>query len=322
MSDTPTPNGNGPTPSAPKRGGDGGGDNRALLPILLIAAGVLLLLGRVGLFDWSIAFGILQLWPLLLIAVGVDILTHGRYRAAVVLVTVLVGALLWRAPAWSPFGGTAAEVQTIEYPIDAATSADIDIEHGVGVLIIDDLGAGDERLLNGTIATGRGETFEAEYRIDDGVAQIDLRARQRGTGFSFGGRNDQRRWELELARGLPIDMTIDSGVGESTLDLRELILTAFDLDAGVGEVTIALPESGGYAGTVDAGVGEVTVRIPRDVEVSMEVETGLGGVDVRGSWVREGGSYRTEGYDGASDDERIQLDLSGGVGQITVERTN
>lgn len=321
MSDTPTPNETQSQQNGSKRGGNGGG-NRALLPILLIAAGVLLLLGRVGWFDWNLAFGILQLWPLLLIAVGVDILTQGRFRAAVVIVTVLVGALLWRAPAWSPFSGTAAEVQTIEYPIDGARSADIDLEHGVGVLMIDDLPDADGRLLAGTIATGRGETLEAGYRIDDGVAEVDLRARQRGTGFSIGGRGDQRRWDLELARDLPIDLTIDSGVGESTLDLRDLILTAFDLDAGVGEVTIVMPSTGGFEGSVDAGVGEVTVRIPRDVEVLMDVETGLGGVDVRGSWARDGDTYRTDGYDDADDEDRIELDLSGGVGQITVERVN
>lgn len=316
MSDTPTPNGNGAKRAEPSRNGG----NRAVLPILLIAAGILLLLGRVGLFDWNLAFGILQLWPLLLIAVGADILTQGRYRAIVVIAAVIVGAVMWRAPAWSPLSGTPADVQTIEYPLDNARSAEIDIDHGVGVLSIDDLARGDDALLIGTIATGRGETLDADYRIDNGVAELDLRSEQRGTGFSVGRRGQDRRWDLQVARDLPIELKIDTGVGESTLDLRDVTLTGLDLNAGVGEVFLVLPETGGFEAKVDAGVGEITVRIPRELEVLMEVETGLGRVNVIGSWIREGDEYRSDGYDGASSDERILLDISGGVGQIRVER--
>lgn len=318
MSDTPTPNDHEPRSNQEKAVRFGG--NRAVLPIVLIAAGVLLLLVRVGLFDWNVAFGVLQLWPLLLIAVGADILTQGRFRAIIVIAAVVVGAVMWRVPAWSPVSGVAVDVQTIEYPVDDARRAEIDIDHGIGVLSIDDLARGDDALLIGTIATGRGETLDADYRIDDGVAELDLRSEQRGTGFTIGSRGQDRRWDLQVARDLPTELTIDTGVGESRLDLRDVTLTGFDLNAGVGEVYLVLPETGGFEATVDAGVGEVTVRIPREVEVFMQVETGLGGVNVSGSWIRDGDDYRSEGYDGASANERVMLDISGGVGQIRVER--
>ena len=309
MSDTPTPN-----ESRERRTND-----RAILPILLIAAGVLLLLGRVGLFDWNLAFGILQLWPLLLIAVGADILTRGRFRAVIVIVTVLVGALLWRAPAWSPFAGTPAETRTIEFALQDAREAEVVLEHGVGLLSIEADGD-DDMLLTGTIATGRGERIDTDISYERGVAELRLSSEQAGPTFDFGGGRDVRRWELELARDVPIRLSIDSGVGESDLDLSDLTLLDLDLDAGVGEVRIVLPETGGYEGTIDAGVGEVTLRVPDEVEAILRVETGLGGVDVRGGWIRDGDTYRTEGYDDAPASERISLDVSGGVGQITIQR--
>lgn len=305
-----------PTPERPRR--ERRTNDRALLPILLIAAGVLLLLGRFGLFDWNLAFGILQLWPLLLIAVGADILTRGRYRAVIVIVTVLIGALLWRVPAWSPFGGTPAEVRTIEYALQDAREAEILLEHGVGLLSIE-ADADDGMLLTGTLATGRGERVETDVSYDQGVAEVRLSASQAGPSFDLGVRGSERSWDLELAEGVPMRLIIDSGVGESDLDLGGLTLLGLDLDAGVGEVRIVLPETGGYEGTIDAGVGEVTVRVPDDVEAILRVETGLGGVDVRGGWIRDGDVYRTQGYDDAQASERISLDVSGGVGQITIE---
>jgi hypothetical protein len=298
------------------------GNERALLPILLIAAGVLLLLGRFDLFDWSLAFGILQLWPLLLIAVGVGILTGGRFPAVVVIATVAIGAVLWQVPAWSPFGGTAAEVRPIEYPLDGVRAAEVELRHGVGLLEVGALGRGDGRLVAGTLATGRGESVDVDYRVDDGVAELDLRSEQRGPSFGFDGGRDVRRWTLELARDLPIELTIDTGVGESRFALRDLTLSGLDLDAGVGEVRIELPTTGGYAADIDAGVGEVTVLVPSGVEASVEVETGLGGAEVEGSWTVEDGVYRTEGYASASAAERIELDVAGGVGQITIRRVD
>lgn len=292
--------------------------DRAILPFVLIGAGVLLLLSRLGLFDWGFALGVLNLWPLLLIAVGVDVLTQGRYRLVVVLATVAVGALLWRAPGWLPGSGGPAETHAIAYDLAGADAAEIRLGHGVGRLGLRGLEDGSPLVIGGTIGTGRGERLDAAYRIDDGVAEVTLRSRQQGPSFDV--RGGERVWDLELTRAVPIELSIDSGVGESVLDLREVVLRAFDLDAGVGEVRVTLPSSGGYRGEIDAGVGAVVVRIPRSVEARLEVDTGLGGVNVRGTWTRDGNRYLSSGWDAAPDERRIDLRVSGGVGEITVDR--
>lgn len=290
---------------------------RAVLPIILIAVGVLLLLSRAGLFDWGLALGVLNLWPLLLIAVGVDVLTGGRYRLIVVLAAVVAGALLWRAPGWMAGGGP-AETHAIAYELAGANAAEISLEHGVGRLALDALPVGDPAVIGGTVATGRNERLEADHRVAGGVAEVSLRSRQQGPSIGeFGG---DRAWDLRLTRAVPIELTIDSGVGESRLNLRELTLRDLDLDAGVGEVYVTLPGTGGYAGEIDAGVGEVHVRLPSTVEARIEVDTGLGGVSVRGTWARNGDVYESEGWASAPADARIDLSISGGVGEITVER--
>jgi len=299
-------------------------NQRPLLPLLLIAAGVLLLLGRVGLFDWSFAFGVLQLWPLLLIAVGVDILTRGRYRAGVAIATVVAGALLWQVPGWGPAAGAPAETRELSYALGGARRAEIDLGHGVGRLSVRAAEAtGDaltsDAVLTGTITTGRGETVDADYRVDGNVASVQLRSQQRGTRFTFDTR-DQRFWDLRIAQGVPVALNVDSGVGATDLALRGLTLSGLDVDAGVGEVRVTLPETGGYEATIDAGVGEVSVRIPRNVEVRLFASAGLGGVDVRGPWVRNGERYETEGWEGADATQRVTLRASGGVGKITIER--
>lgn len=313
------PERNGPERNESQRSGRDRGADRAILPIILIAAGVLLLLSRMGVFDWSLALGVLELWPLLLIAIGVDILTRGRYRLIVVIAAVAIGALLWRAPGWVPGVAGPAETRSISYALDDASAAEIQLHHGVGRLSLDALPDGDSQVIAGTITTGRGESLDATYDVDGDVAEVEIASRQQ-RGLSFSADSRRRAWDLDLTREVPIELTIDTGVGESELLLRDVRLSDFDLDAGVGEVRVTLPTEGGYTGEIDAGVGSVHLRIPRSVEVRMQVETGLGGVDVRGTWTRENDRYLSSGWQDAAPSERVELRISGGVGEITVER--
>jgi hypothetical protein len=54
----------------------------------------------------------------------------------------------------------------------------------------------------------------------------------------------------------------------------------------------------------------------------MDVETGLGGVDARGTWIRSGDDYLSQGWEDAAPERRIDLRISGGVGEITIERVD
>lgn len=289
-----------------------------VLPILLIAAGVLLLLARFDLFDWGVLLGVLDLWPLLLIALGADLLTRGRYRLGIVLAVVLIGAVFYRAPGWLPTAGGPAEIHEIAYDLGDANAAEVELRHGVGTLLLGALPADSELLAGGEIGTGARERLVRSFEVEDGVAELTLVGQQAGP--SFGMRGNEREWNLALTREVPVDLLIDTGVGESNLRLREVTLSAFDLDTGVGEVNLTLPDHGGYGGEIDAGVGEVVVRIPRGVEARMDVSTGLGGATMNGEWIRDGDVHTTPGFEDAAEEERITFRIDGGVGEITVTR--
>lgn len=300
--------------------GPNGTSPSPLLPLLLIVVGVLLLLGRVGWFDWSLLLGAANLWPLLLIAVGADILTRGRYRLAIVVATVVVGALLIRTPLWWPGAGGPAQVHEVSYELAGAGVVELDVDHGVGVLTLGALPGGSPLAVGGEVATRAGERLIESFDVTGDTARFSLQSRS--VGPSFGMQRGDRRWALDLTREVPVRLELDTGVGESTLRLREVELQAFDLDAGVGRVSVILPDRGGYVGRIDAGVGEVIVQIPRSVEARFVVSTGLGGASVDGVWVRDGNVHTTPGYDAAPEADRVEFRVQGGVGQVTVRRVD
>jgi hypothetical protein len=292
-------------------------------PIVLIGLGVLLLAANTGAFAVGDLFRLLTFWPVALVAVGVDMLTNGRYRALVVVAALAVVLLLWggnvgrSGSGWWTIGSTAPAGRSVavEHALEGATAGRVTLDLGVGRVRVD----GDARggtLVSGTIVTGRGESLRESVGRDGGTKVVELRSEQeRLSGIGMSG--DDRRWDLSLTREVPVALRVNAGVGQTTLDLGQVTLTSLTFRGGVGESTITLP-AGSYAGTVDVGVGSMTVRVPRDAAVQLVVNAGLGRVNVANDLRRDGDTYTSPGFESAR--ERITLRVNGGVGSIAIER--
>ena len=300
---TPTP----PGPSAPEAT-----RARPVWPYLLIVGGVVLLAANLGWLSVGWIGRLLSLWPVVLIAVGVDLLTGGRYRRPVIAVAAVV-ALVW---AFTGVGGSGERID-VAHPLDGARAAEVVLRLGVGDVTID-AAAPAGSLASGTIDTGRGETISQRLTRSGDVARLEIASQT--SGPTSVGPNDVRRWSLSLSRAVPVDLRVNAGVGRNTLDLRAVTLSGLSYAAGVGETTVTLPERGGYDASFDLGVGATTVRVPEVVEARVTVRGGLGRVAVSGTFSREDDVYTTPGYGSASPGDRIDLTVQGGVGAVTVQR--
>jgi hypothetical protein len=307
MSDTPTPT---PTPTR-SRGGDA-------WPIVLIVVGALVLLNNLGLFQLGALLGLLNYWPVALVAVGLNLLTNDRYRTPIIGGAIALALLLWSLDGGAQrlVGGTsAAEVVAVEHQLEGAAAARVTLDLGVGRVRIDDAAASGV-LASGSVALGRGESLEESYGRENGTALLELRSRG-VTGSTTFGTAEDRSWALSLTREVPLALRVNAGVGQNRIDLRNARLVDMSFRGGVGESVIELP-AGAYVASVDVGVGESTVRVPSAAAVRLTLSTGLGSTNVRGEWNRVGDVYTTPGYESAQ--ERIELRVSGGIGAVTVER--
>lgn len=321
MSDTPDRPTNAGAPPPPA--GPGPGVPRSgpfpIGPLVLIAVGVLLLAANLGWFSWGDLGRLLSLWPVALIAVGVDIFTAGRYRLLVIAGAVVVALLLWSgtggtrgAGSWFGAPGPAAETVDVRHDLAGATAGRVTLDLGVGRVVVDGE-APSGVLVEGTIRTGRGETIRQTADTSGAVRQVRIASAQ-APGLNVGAGED-RRWELSLSRQVPVELSVSAGVGQTTIDLSRVQLTGVVYRGGVGESTVTLPP-GSYDGSFDMGVGSATIELPRGAAVRLVVSTGLGRVNVTGGLRRDGNVYTSDGYEGATD--RITLRVNGGVGSIDV----
>lgn len=289
-------------------------------PAILIGAGAVLLLNTTGLVGWDIWAVMWRLWPVILIAIGLDILIGRRSLVGSMLVaaTMLVVML---GGAWALVSGlTPATQASIAQPRNGINRADVTIAPAVADLRVAAANEG-TLLVSGTIERARGERLAQDYQGTNGSATYTLASTEtRGTPFGVSSRNgDDMIWDLRLAPDLPLSLNVKSGVGKATIDLTGLQLTGLDVNTGVGQTTVILPARGQFSAKVETGVGEVVVRVPAGMALRVHISAGLGNTQLPSGYTRQGDVYLSPGYAAATN--RIELDVTGGIGRVAVEET-
>lgn len=287
-------------------------------PVLLIGIGVVLLMNTMGILDWSVWLSIVRLWPVLLIAVGLDLLL-GRHSVwgsllAAVLVLGLLAAALWLTTSQQAPGGAGLVAETIQQPLQGATSAEVQISPAVGRLRLQALPEA-ASLVQGTIYRGRNE--EVEQTFEGGTrASFRLRAGEM-SWVPFGTwAFDRRLWDVGLSPGAALDLQVDMGAGEAILDLTGLQLERVRVNMGLGRTEVWLPATGRFEATLDGAIGETVIVIPDGLAVRLQGSTGLAARRLPEGYRQNGDVYTSPGFESA--ENRVELRVNQAMGALTV----
>jgi len=279
-------------------------------PVLLIGAGALLLLNNFGpqtIVTWT---KILPLWPLILIAFGVDLLFQSRTwwgtMTSILLVVILVGGAVW----WIGFQGSIPS--GADYPLQRDLSPDIkkaEIQYslGAGQLIVGDVSASD------VLAAGTAfpEKPDQEYSEEESTASYSLEM-----DFPTFYPN-MTQWELGITSEIPISLTVDNGAGELFLALEGLALETLQVEQGVGDIVIRLPEEMEGDVSVDQAVGRTQILVPADAGIRIHFQKALSRLDVPEGYRLQGNTYTSPGF--AGEQKTITIHVEQAVGIIKVQ---
>jgi hypothetical protein len=294
-------------------------------PVILIGLGVVFLLNSLGLLAWSIWEVIFRLWPILLIAGGLEIILNrfsawGSLLAVVLTVAILAGALwMFRADIGTSQVLTGEEVRQT---LDGATRAKVVIDPGIGSLHIEALPesaiAMSSTLVEGVIQTGRGQKVKRDFAVVGKTATLTLRSGGETFGpFSWWG--DERSWDLGLAPEVPLELDINFGVGWADIDLTNLAVDDLQVSMGIGRTTVTLPDEGRFYAKIDSAIGETVVVIPAGLGARIRVDTGLAVSDLPDGYRQQDDVYTSPGYTSA--DDRVDLEVDQAIGMITIRQS-
>ena len=249
-------------------------------PIMLIGLGLLWLMSSVGLLPGTDPSILFQLWPLILIAVGLDLLwgrrspETGGIIALATLLLLLV--FMWVGPALGLGGGQVVTERFTE-PVDGASSAQVELNLSSAVTRVFAL-EDDDQLVDAEMRHAGRIDFSAsgtDHR------SIRLAYSSLGPGATFLGLGADLRWDIGLAPEVPIDLRVDGRSGATTLDLELLALRSLVLDAGSGATALALPATDArYLVDVSGGSGAIRVSAADQSALDLSARPGSGGMSL------------------------------------------
>ncbi|MBK9125437.1 MAG: hypothetical protein IPM16_20260 [Chloroflexi bacterium] len=173
--------------------------------------------------------------------------------------------------------GEEPETSYFDEKIGEATVAKVEISGGMGKLHVHPVE--DETLLAQVETKHVGKMNYVVSQSGNGAGKnvkIENQVMKGGFRGIIGGMGKKDLYvDAALTTKIPLELKVETGVGEALVDVRDLSLISAFVEGGVGPATVYLPE-GDYKAKVEAGVGPLTVNVPAHLKSTLRVEGGVG----------------------------------------------
>lgn len=297
-------------------------------PFFMLSVFGTLLLINLNMMEYDVLWQMVQLWPILLIVGGIDVMLSRRNLPLALLgvgisLVLLFGSVFGLNRLFPP---NPASEEIISQPMLDTASPQIILEPGFASLELDALNDSNQMIV-GTIATARGEALEES--VDNGQYRLTTDARNPFI------RSDNT-WALGLNSSAKYDLTIDMGVGDANIDLSALQLSDFSyntgvglsvitlpegdytarIESGVGQIVINLPARGDITLSIDGGVGSIQLNVPKNANLRTTVDRGIASLQIPNGYTRVDDTFTSPNYSAA--DDHIEITIDQGVGNIAV----
>jgi hypothetical protein len=279
-------------------------------PVILIGAGVMWLLYSLDVISASNLEVLGLVWPVFVIAIGVDLLVGHRSAVAGAIVGVVTVGIVIALTLIGPGAGWVTtgdlKTETFSTPVGEATEAQVEIGLSGYTTSLHALPAavGTDRPLLYASVTHRGTIeFSAE-----GTTQkvVTLKSGNRWQWWQWIGSNSATPWDIGLDRGVPLSVIVRASSGSSTLDLTGLQVRKLELQASSGDSQVVLPGADPLSAyrpdiRLNSSSGRMDVQAPDAAAFGMKVDMSSGDTRV------------TLGTDSAAD-----VDFRGSSGQFVL----
>jgi hypothetical protein len=313
--------------------------NRGLLSwgLFLILAGLIPLAERAGVISAEQLLGFWNLWPLILIGIGVGlVLSRTSFEVLGSLIVagtfgLMVGAFLAVGIGGFP-GGFCGDDRGSE-PFAQQTgafesTAEVNVEFNCGELAMTGIG--------GTSWTfgGSGEA-DREPSVEATGDSLRIRAAERSfVPFASSGEH----WEVGLPQAVPLGLRVQLNAGSASVapgpgelgdvrlqvnagaieaDLGEAVaLESIDVQTNAGSASVILPAQS-VTGRVQVNAGSIELCTPEAAGIRIHSGGGLGGNNFADAGLEQSGeTWESPGFAEAT--TRIELDAEANLGSITL----
>ena len=293
------------------------GSSIALGILFILLGGFWLLsnLGFINLSVWSIIEGLFDLWPMIFIVLGVNIIFKGKKYVQVI--------------SWIIFFAIVITYGFFQYGTDVQFNTKSNnivseklLETMIGVLDLDlgggniTIGACDEKKL----ITAHNSNPYVSHRIDyeNNNKKANVLFKEKNHTIINTGRQGYD-YDFQLNKDMQWNIDLDMGALNGTFDLSQFRVDKLDIDMGAGKATLIFGDLSDYTDVkIGAGASDFNLVIPKDVGVQMKVDSAITSGNIKYlNWERNNNVYTSPNYKDAR--KKINFNIDMGVGKIDVK---
>lgn len=282
-------------------------------PLLLIAVGGVFLAANAGFIAPVRLVDLLNLWPLVLVLIGIDLALARRWplgALAAELLVIALGAVLvvsqTAVPSWRSLDAPVGE-SSVSVPRGDAKALALHLNGGAGAY----------HVAGGASALVEATSDESDLRVHStmrasGTADVRVDLSEERVPFRVG--SSPVHVDVRIANGVATALDVNMGAGDFVLDLADVTVTDARVSVGAAALRLVVPHPTGEVPiTVSAGASSLIVEIPAGVEARVTTSGAL--TSVRSENPRVVGD-ETSGYAAAKD--RVTIRVTAGATSVSI----
>jgi len=283
--------------------------NRAMWGLLLIIAGILWILVTAGSVQMDIMGSVRTLWPVFVVAFGINLMMKKDARPLRTLVWILAAvvilgyALYLGAYGDSQYDGHRVDVY--EYR-EGMEYAKLELDAGVADIRI--------KATDSELAKISSDINGIRSSYESGSESI-IRYRQRWRPVDL---NTRGHFNADLSRAVKWNLEINTGSADGIVDFSGFPMKTCEINTGVCDIRFVAGSLQDET-TIRCNAGTVTISISLPEGTGIRIESNAAINDVNGngiSLIKRGRYYESTNFD--SSDRVVNMYINGGTADITV----
>jgi Domain of unknown function (DUF5668) len=287
-------------------------------PSVLILVGVIALLGEAGAISGDRLYRLLDLWPLILIVIGLVWISrralHGGaadLAAALIVLVAAGGAVAYVAVGPALPSGT--HTLNTSDTVGNLGQATLHVDAGAATMTVQGNGALGADLYRAHIEYSGSKP---EVSLDRSTGDLHI-SQNNAFGF-FGGR--RLVLDLQISSAVAWNFNVNTGAASDTFQLLSVKVGSMDLSTGASheDITLGVP-AGVVPISINGGALTVHLHRPSGTDASVQVSGGAVNLNADGQQYHTVGdqSWQSIGYNGAGNAYRV--DVNGGACNVTMQ---
>ena len=286
------------------------------LGLIILSVGIFYLCKNYGWLPENLNLEILRLWPILIIAVGLSLLNNKGFLSKTI--GFIIFLIVITITSFLIFYGVKNDTKPVlnENPFKIERSektnySSVAIKSGVGKVNIT---GGSEEFAEGNLRSNI-----SNLKIDNDTSSekqklsLEVESRDRIELLSE-VKNDLT---VKLNSELPTDISLNLGVADSKLDLREVLVNNLDIEIGVANLDLIMGDRAEMAKVnLRSGVSSVKISLPDNVGSKIIIKEGLSSKELKDFEKIDDETYQTANYDEV--EKKIEIDLDIGISRLEI----